>query len=338
MGRAALEGAAVISVSDALCVVLFCFVQSPTPVAPPAKIVVVVGAEGEPQYAGKFAAWAERWAVAAKSAAVSHAEIGRTPVAKLSDRDQLTQTLEAEPKDGDAELWIVLIGHGTADDRTAHFNLRGPDVSDDELARMLTPFRRPLVLIDCSASSAPFVKRLSGAGRVVVTATRSAGEENFSRFGDYFSGALTDPTADYDRDGQVSLLEAFLAGSRRTAEFYRTESRLATEHALLDDNGDGLGTPGDWFRGLRATKRAKDGAKLDGHRAAQIVLVRGEREKRIPADLRSERDRVELNVAELRDRKATFSDDEYYELLEPLLIQLADIQERIDQALSKAVE
>src|SRR5204863_7310884 len=57
---------------------------------------------------------------------------------------------------------------------------------------------------------------------------------------------------DRDRDGQIRLLEASLMASHHTAEFYKAESRLATEHALLDDNGDGLGTPADWFRGVRA--------------------------------------------------------------------------------------
>ena len=87
---------------------------------------------------------------------------------------------------------------------------------------------------------------------------------NFARLGQYLAEAIADPRADLDKDGQVSLLEAFVTGSSRVEEYYRTHSQLATEHALLDDNGDKLGTPASWFRGVRATQRAKDGATLDG--------------------------------------------------------------------------
>ena len=79
---------------------------------------------------------------------------------------------------------------------------------------------------------------------MVVTATRSGSELNFARFGQYLADAIGDPQADLDKDGQVSLLEAFLMASGRVAEFYRTRIELATEHALIDDNGDRLGTPG----------------------------------------------------------------------------------------------
>ena len=80
-----------------------------------------------------------------------------------------------------------------------------------------------------------------------------------------------------------------LSASGRTSEFYRTRSRLATEHALLDDNGDRLGTPADWFRGVRATRRAKDGAPLDGIRAHQLHLILSDRERKLTAQVRQRR-------------------------------------------------
>jgi hypothetical protein len=296
-------------------------------------VIVVVGAEGAPDYGRQFASWADRWRAAAQLAGAKLVEVGLSEIGDTGDRARLQQILQSEPKEGTDELWLVLIGHGTADGRAARFNLRGPDIADSELATMLAPFKRPLIVIDGSASSGPFINRLSGPGHVVITATRSGNEYNFARFGEYLSIALTDLTADYDRDGQVSLLEAFLAGARRLAEYYRSESRLATEHPLLDDNGDGFGTPGDWFRGLRAVKRARDGATLDGYRARQCVLIRSDREQRIPQELRIERDRLELAVAELRDRKESFADQEdYYRQLEGLLVKLGHLQEEIDAA------
>jgi hypothetical protein len=301
----------------------------PATVADRHSVILVVGAEGTPDYGRQFATWQARWAEAADWAGAKIRVIGRDDDEKTTDLERLRGLLDDEPKEGPEELWLVLIGHGTYDGRTARFNLRGPDVSDAELATMLAPFRRPLVVINCSASSGPFVNRLSGPDRVVLTATRSGSEENFARFGDFLSAAIADPAADYDKDGQTSLLEAYLAASRRLAEFYRTESRLATEHALLDDNGDGLGTPADWFRGIRAVKKAKDGTTHDGHRAHQLVLVRSEQDRRIAPELLAERNRLELAVTQLREQKAQLAEQAYYDQLEQLLLELARLQEKI---------
>ena len=104
---------------------------------------------------------------------------------------------------------------------------------------------------------------------------------NFARFGQYLAEAIADPRADLDKDGQVSLLEAFLTASNRVERVLSHPiAQLATEHALLDDNGDRLGTPADWFRGVHATKRAKDGAAPDGIRAHQFHLIPSDRERR----------------------------------------------------------
>jgi hypothetical protein len=131
-----------------------------------------------------------------------------------------------------------------------------------------------------------------------------------------------------DKDGQTSLLEAFLIASRRTAEFYDTEGRLATEHPLLDDNGDGLGTPPSWFRGVRATKKAKEGAQLDGVRAHQFHLVQNRAERNLPAELRTRRDELELAIAELRQSKGTLKEDDYYQQLEVMVVEMAQLYEK----------
>ena len=174
------------------------------------------------------------------------------------------------------------------------------------------------------------MKRLAGPRRVLVTATQSGSEQNFARFGEYMSLAIGNVQFDLDKDGQTSLFEAFLAASRRTEEFYETEGRLATEHALLDDNGDGNGVRADWFRGVRVVKKAVSGAGVDWQRAHQMHLVRSDVEKSLPVDVRRERDRIEVRVTSLRDRKAEFeNEDEYYAQLESLLLELARIYEPI---------
>jgi hypothetical protein len=198
-------------------------------------------------------------------------------------------------------------------------------VTDLELAEWLASLKRPVAVINCASASGPFINRLSGQNRVVVTATRSGDEQNFARFGEYLAGSIADASADLDKDGQVSLLEAFLTASSRVAEYYRTHGQLATEHPLIDDNGDGLGTPADWFRGVHAVRRARDGAAPDGARAHQLHLILSDRERSIPPEVRSRRDRLELAVSALRDRKDAMKEDEYYARLEPLLTELARI-------------
>ena len=284
-------------------------------------VIVITGAAGEAEFAPDFALQTEAWARVSAQAGAKHIGIGDSD----TDRERVRAALEAEPRTGKGELWLVLIGHGTFDGKEAKLNLRGPDLSATELAEWLKPFERPLAIIDTTSSSAPFLAKLAAKGRVVVSATRSGHEQNYARFGKYFAEALADPKSDLDKDGQISLLESFLSASHRTMEFYKTEGRLATEHSLLDDNGDGLGTPADWFRGVLATKRARDGATPDGARAHQFHLVRSAAEQLLSADLRARRDELELQLSVLREKKAKMNEEKYYQELEKLLLQLAEL-------------
>ncbi len=285
-------------------------------------VLLVLGAPGSPEYETDFRRWADLWEAAAARAGAESIRIGGGKDEPPADRDRLRSAL-SERATGGGPLWLVLIGHGSFDGRQAKFNLRGPDVTDADLAGWLAPIRRPVAVLDCSSSSGPFLTRLSGENRVIVAATRSGAESNFARFGQHLAESIGDPRADLDKDGQVSLLEAYIAAAGRTEEFYKSKSRLATEHALLDDNGDKLGTPADWFRGVRATRRAKDGAAADGLRAHQWHLVPSDRERAIPSESRRDRDRIELAVAALRDQKSKLAEDEYYAQLEPLMVELA---------------
>ncbi len=300
-------------------------------------VILAVGAPGEEAYGKLFAEWAARWQAAAKRGGAAFVVINdpsNTAEPKSDDADhvQLKAALDDLPRKGHAPVWIVLIGHGTFDGQRAMFNLRGKDVSAEELNAWLKPVERPVAVINCASASAPFLVKLAKSNRVVVTATRSGYELNFARFGEYLSQAVADEqnTADLDKDGQVSLLEAYLSASRATTEFYEADGRLVTEHALLDDNGDGKGTSADFFRGIRATKRAADGASLDGLRAHQFHLVPSERERRMPPAVRAQRDDLELRIATLRDRKSELGEDAYYAALEPLLLELARLYASLD--------
>lgn len=290
-------------------------------------VIIVVGAPGEEEFGRSFAQAAASIEKATQQGGAKGVVVGMSSNDATADRERLQQTLAEERKDGAAELWLVLIGHGTFDGKEAKFNLRSNDVSATELANWLQPFRRPLAIIDTTSASAPFLAKLSATNRVVITATRSGSEVNYTRFGRYFSESIADPAADLDKDGQTSLLEAFLMAARRVKEFYDLEGRLATEHALLDDTGDSMGTPPDWFRGIRAVKSAKDGATLDGLRAHQFHLVRSEAEQKLSPEVRARRNELELSVSKLRELKRALPEEIYYEKLEVLLLELARLYE-----------
>ena len=292
-----------------------------------ASVFIAVGAGGEGHYADTFAKWAAHWQRACDEGGAKSVTIGFDKDAKdaPSDHDRLKAALDAEPKDGANELWIVLLGHGTADAKDAKFNLRGDDLAASELAAWLKPFKRTTIVVCAFSSSGAWLKPLAGPDRVVITATKNGSENNYARFGGHLAQAIGDPSADIDKDGETSLLEAWLTAARKTADFYKDEGRIATEHSLLDDNADGLGTPPDWFSGVRIVKKSRDGSAPDGLRAAQIHLVRSAAERALTAGQRAGRDTLERELAALREHKSAMKEDDYFRELEALMLKLARI-------------
>ena len=165
MGPAPLEGIAV----KRLAYVMLC-VLMPGPLAAKAderaSVIVVVGAEGEKEYGEQFRQWAGRWEAAAKQASAEFAAIGLDDAGGKADRDVLAERIAALTTPSTEPAWLVLIGHGTFDGKTARFGLRGPDFTPAELAAWLKPIERPLAIIDCTSSSGPFLNELSGPNRV----------------------------------------------------------------------------------------------------------------------------------------------------------------------------
>ncbi len=288
-----------------------------------ADMIVVIGAPGTEAYREMFQRWADRWSAAARRGAVRVTPVGQTSLAGATDHDQLRQALADAVSDAKRPLWLVFIGHGTFDKKTARFNLAGPDVTANELAEWLKPLSRPVAVIDCSACSAPFLTILSAEKRTVITATKTGGEENFARFGEFLSQAIDDPSADLDKDDQTSLWEAYLKASRRTEEFYQADGRLQTEHALLDDNGDKQGTRADIFQGLQLKDGISASQPTDGAFAHQWHLVPSPRDAGLTAEVRRRRDEIELQIVRLRTQKQKLAEDDYYDKLEQLLVELA---------------
>ena len=291
------------------------------------SLILILGAAGDEEYAREFTAAADQWTQAAKQGGFRLTVVGQDESTNSPDtRVQLLTLLTNEVSSAnDDELWLVLNGHGSFDGRSAKFNLRGPDLSTEDLKATLASCKRPLAVINCASSSGPFLPALSASNRVIVTATRSGNEANATRFGKFLTRAITDGTADLDKDGQTSLLEAFVLASRQVDQFYREEARLATEHALLDDNGDTLGTAADWFRGVRAIKIATGGKSADGIRAHQFNLVRSEAERELPPQVRHRRDELERALSALREQKPQLEETNYYAKLEGVLLEISQL-------------
>lgn len=293
-------------------------------------VLVVLGASGEVDYGELFLVWGNRWksAMGENRTEVLDGTSNAKPSENVkNDRERILAWIANTHSDALLDThtyWLVLIGHGTNDRTGAKFNLRGPDLSDVEIADALNGTRHRWIIVNCSSSSGPFLSTLSGSNRVVITATKSGAEQNFSRFGDYFSQALLEPSSDLDHDSSISVLEAFLAASNQVARFYADENRLASEQSLLDDNADRRGTPAVFFRGLRPVKAPADGLKLDGSLASRVLIrSMGEQKTRSPDQI-PKIEQLQSDVELLRANKSAMDTEEYYAALEKLLIQLAE--------------
>lgn len=300
--------------------------------SPPSRsrqMIVITGAAGEETYVEIFKTWSERWVSRSKDSFITCNWIDGTQAQDVagetesqSDKKRL---LELITNAGDSELWLVMIGHGTFDGKMAKFNLRGEDISAEELATALSVSQGPQILIHCFSCSGAFLPVLSRPNRIVITATKSGAEMNYSRFGDYLSSSISDPSADLDHDNSVSILEAFLMAAKRTEQFYVDDRRLATEHPLLEDGGDGKGVSASFFRGIRQIKQAAEGGAIDGELAAMTLLQKSQEDSLLSAIQLQRRDELELALRKLGAEKLSMSPEEYYGRMAPIALELAEI-------------
>ena len=222
----------------------------------------------------------------------------------------------------DAVLYVVLIGHGSFDGVDAKFNLVGPDLEAREWDRWLGELPGRLVFVNTSSSSFPFLRRLSGPRRTIVTATESAAQRYDTVFPEFFIGSLTDDAADGDKDGRVSVIEAFEFASFGVRQWYRQRGRLATERPLIDDDGDGVG-------------REAGQPGSDGQAAARLHVGAGPGDALAPstdpamASLMARRAALAETVHELKAVRSRMSAASYLEELERTLIELARVSRQI---------
>ncbi len=282
------------------------------------SVVVVQGASGTEEFGNKFQTQVEAWKTACAKGGVA---------VEVISGAETTAKLEKRLKDADAKkaLWLVLIGHGTFDGREAKFSAEGPDFDAKQLGTWLAPLKQEVVVIHNASASGGFIRPLAGKNRVIITSTKSPDEVFYARFGEHFAEAIGGlPDADLDQDRQVSLLEAFIHASKGAATFYENEGRLATEHALIDDNGDAQGTR---HEALQPDAQAGAGVKTDGERAAQLVLVLSDEEKKLTDAQRTKRDSLEVALTKLKEQreKTKMADEVYYVELEKLLRELGEV-------------
>ena len=242
-------------------------------------------------------------------------------------RPRLEQTLnliarQAKPED---DFVLILIGHGTFDGIEYKFNLAGPDVSGRELAAWCDriPAKRQLIVNTTSASGGSIVS-LDRGGRAVIAATKSGTEKNATVFARYWIEALRDPTADVNKDEAISALEAFEYAAAKSASFYESQKRLATEHAVFEDTGKS------------EPVRAASTETNEGLFLSSFTLVRfGSAQKAFanPAkrELLAKKEELEQKIDRLKYQKAAMTPADYKRQLTEALLDLARVQEELDQ-------
>lgn len=220
----------------------------------------------------------------------------------------------------DNPLFIFFIGHGSYDGKQSKFNLAGPDLTAEDYAKLLKslPTKR-VTIINMASASGEFIKPISGKGTIIITATRSGQEQNATRFPEFFIAALGKDEADTDKNGRISVLEAFDYATKLTNEWYEQQGRLVTEHALIDDNGDGVG---------HQKAEAGDGALAKTTYLDSLPQQQAGGDPAL-AKLFAERLRIEGEIEQLKARKESMKAEEYEAALEKLLIELATLNETI---------
>jgi len=292
--------------------------------------LVVVGLGGTDEYRERFTGWGvalhaaltgPRGIPAANVVVLAERpEAAPQVIQDRSTRENVTATLTrmAAQAGPDDRVLVVLIGHGTAQGDEGRLNLPGPDLSGRDFATALSGFRTQTVaLVHTGSAGGDFVAALSGPRRITVSATRSARERNATEFAAFFVEALSGEGADLDKDGAVSLLEAFTYAKAEVARFYSEENELLTEHAVLDDNGDGQGSPDPGAQ-------APDGPLADAFRfGSSAVAPAVATDDPVLARLYDERRAIQGRIDALRGTRGTMTEEAYDEALETLLVELA---------------
>jgi hypothetical protein len=285
--------------------------------------LIVTGAHGEASYAEQYAQWRQ----AAVTGLLEKLAFDDSRILTLFDGGDAAHAATAvgvrrslaslRAKLGaDDVLLVLLIGHGSFDGAEAKFNLVGPDLTSTEWGALLKPIPARTVIVNSTAASFPFLERLAGPRRIVVTATDSVAQRFDTVFPEYFIRALTDGAADIDKNGRVSVWEAFSAASLGVRRYYTQRGQLATERALIDDDGDGIGREaGEEGKDGSAASRLYFDPDVPGAAPTDETLLR----------LLQKRTSLQIEADELKMRRQLMTPDEYQEEFERVMLALARV-------------
>jgi hypothetical protein len=285
--------------------------------------VTVAGLGGEPDYEQRFTANAKDLdKLFRDSGSGAHVFTLTGPQATKA---QLTETLtsvahDAKPED---DFVLMLIGHGSYDGTDYKFNLVGPDITAAELASFCDriPARQQLI-VNATSASGGSVAALEKPGRGIIAATKNGTEKNATVFARYWVEALQDPTADIDKSDSINAMEAFQYAQRKTAAFYESQKRLATEHPVFEDTGK--------------SEPVRDPSKNEGVLLANFTVLRigaAQKQANDPAKqaLLHKKEDLEQKIDALKYQKAAMDPAEYKQQLTAALVELAQVQQELDK-------
>ena len=290
--------------------------------------VVVTGASGGTPYAEKYDGWRNAFVATLQKKlgyppdhVVVLAEQAAPPVRRATREDVRTVFHDlAKRVTKDDVLLVLLIGHGTSGDEGARFNLVGPDLTAAEWAGLIKPIAGRVVFVNAASGSFEFLEALAGRGRIVLTAADSAAQQYETVFPQFFIEAFAAEQADLDRDGRVSILEAFQTASAGVTNWFEEQGRLATERPVLDDNGDGIGR--------EAAESGPDGQLAQSTHLQRDDPAAGTADAELAALLRQRTD-LQSRIERLRSARSDMPPDQYERELEALVLELARLDRQI---------
>ena len=274
--------------------------------------LIVGGLGGESGYEEQFAKDAEALAaVARRSTAQNRVTLLKGEGATREAVVAGLESLRTRAKAADSVI-VILVGHGSYDGELYKLNLPGPDIGGDELATLLNaiPARSQLVVNATSASGA-ILEKWAAEGRTLITATRSGFERNATRFAQHFAAALAAGSADINKNGAITAQEAFDYASRSVADSFEKDGALATEHPQI------AGGAAARFTVARLASAGPAEPAVTNPAVAALV---------------AEREKLDAEIESLRVRRESMETDAYLAELQRLLVQLADVQGKIDAA------
>ena len=272
-------------------------------------LLVVTGVPGDDEHEQRFTNWATTFIDAAKKKEqLPDANITNLagPKATKDGIDKAVADIAARANPNDSVI-MLLIGHGSFDGRTAAFNIMGPDLTAPDWAKLLNKLAsQHVAFVNTSSASGAFLEAMKAPGRIVITATKTGGERLDTSFPEFFVAAFADDAADRDRNGHVSVLEAFDFAKTKVTQAYQQKGNLLTEHATMDDGGEGR-TAATMFLGIG---RGDVALNVDASDPEVKALLEG-------------RDAIERDIAALKLIKATMDEAKYDGQMEKLLTDLA---------------